>query len=133
MNTLLLFFALPIATIILSVVLQKILRSPVLVAATAFAIYLIITFAVFDETFLIFAIVYTILAFLAAYIAEIFFRRHSNWNCVNTGNLGTTENNNNENNNVNQNNNCSCQREVVTANLTNETTGRRSSWRCYRR
>ena len=44
MNNLLLFFALPVATILLSIVLQKILNCPILVAITAFAIYLIVTF-----------------------------------------------------------------------------------------
>ena len=66
MNTLLLFFALPIATIILSVVLLKILKCPALVAATFFAIYLILTYAVFGSDFLIFAIVYTILSYITA-------------------------------------------------------------------
>lgn len=70
MSNLLLFFALPVATIILAIVLERILESPILVAATAFAIYLIVTFAVFDESFLIFAIVYTILAYIAAVIAR---------------------------------------------------------------
>ena len=68
MNTLLLFFALPIATIILSVVLLKILKCPALVAATFFAIYLILTYAVFGSDFLIFAIVYPILSYLTAII-----------------------------------------------------------------
>ena len=54
---LLLFFALPVATIILAVVLQKILKCPILVAATFFAIYLIVAFAIFDSSFLIFVIV----------------------------------------------------------------------------
>ena len=53
MNTLLIFFALPIATIILAAVLEKILKCPIAVAAVAFAIYLIVTFAVFNATFLI--------------------------------------------------------------------------------
>lgn len=152
MNTLLLFFALPIATIILAIVLEKILRSPILVAATFFAIYLIVAFAFFDATFLIFAIVYTILAFIAAVIADFFFRRARNWNDrCNRNNLGIENNNNNSNcnnqnnnsesncgcnngNSNNSNNNCSCnQPEVVTANLTNNTTGNRSTWCCYRR
>lgn len=68
MNTLLLFFALPVATIILAVILERLLRCPIAVAAIFFAIYLIVTFAAFDETFLIFAIVYTILAYIAAVI-----------------------------------------------------------------
>ena len=66
MNNLLLFFAIPVATIILSIVLQKLLQSPILVAATFFAIFLIITFAVFDESFLVLAILYTLLALLTA-------------------------------------------------------------------
>lgn len=66
MNTLLIFFALPVATVILAVVLQKILRNPILVASTFFAIYLIVTFAFFDASFLVFAIVYTILAYITA-------------------------------------------------------------------
>ena len=70
MNDLLIYFALPVATIILSIVLQKILGSPILVAATAFAIYLIVTFAAFDESFLLFAIIYTILAYLTAIITR---------------------------------------------------------------
>ena len=70
MNTLLLFFALPIATIILSVVLLKILKCPALVAATFFAIYLILTYAVVGSDFLICAIVYTILSYITAIITK---------------------------------------------------------------
>jgi hypothetical protein len=66
---------LPVATIILSVVLQKIVKDPLLVALTAFAIYLIVTYSAFDSSFLIFAIVYSILAFLSAYIT-ILIRQH---------------------------------------------------------
>ena len=70
MNALLLFFALPVATIILAIVLQKILKCPWLVAAAFFAIYLIVTYAAFNSSFLIFAIVYTILAYIAALLTE---------------------------------------------------------------
>lgn len=70
MNTLLLFFALPIATIILSIVLLKILRCPILVSATFFAIYLILTYSVFNTDFLIFAISYTILSYITALITK---------------------------------------------------------------
>lgn len=70
MNTLLLFFAFPIATILLAIVLEKILESPVLVGITFFAIYLVITFAFFDSDFLIFAIVYTVLAVISAFLVR---------------------------------------------------------------
>lgn len=134
MNTLLLFFALPIATIILAIVLEKILRNPILTALTFFAIYLIVAFSAFDETFLVYVIIYTLLAFIAAYIAELFYRKFRCM-CNNTNNLGTNNNNNGNNscNNNSNNNNCNCQRETVTANLTNNTTGNRSTWCCYRR
>lgn len=75
MNILLLFFALPVATIILAIVVEKILRCPVLTAATFFAIFLIVAFAVFDAFFLVFVIAYTIIAFITAVIAEFFFNR----------------------------------------------------------
>lgn len=71
MNTLLLFFALPVATIILAIVLQKILKCPWLVAATFFAIYLIVAYTVFNSNFLIFVIAYTILAYIVASLTRI--------------------------------------------------------------
>lgn len=71
MNTIiLLFFALPIATIILAIVLQKILKCPTLVAATFFAIYLVLTFII-SSNLLIFAIAYTIIAYVTAVIVRL--------------------------------------------------------------
>lgn len=87
MNTLLIFFALPVATVILAIVLQKILKCPLLVAATFFAIYLIVTFAFFDASFLVFAILYTILAYVTAVLTRWICRlinmleNHNNGNC----------------------------------------------------
>lgn len=84
MNALLLFFALPVATILLAIVLQRMLKCPILVAITFFAIYLIVTFAVFDATFLVFAILYAILAYITALITKFIcriIRRIGNNNC----------------------------------------------------
>ena len=78
MNDLLIFFALPLAVIIISAVLQKLLHSPITVAALIFAIFLVITFAVFDETFLIATLAYTILAFITASLVRLFCRNNSN-------------------------------------------------------
>ena len=86
MNTLLIFFALPIATIILAIVLQKILKCPLLVASTFFAIYLIVTFSAFDASFLVWAILYTILAYVTAVLVKTIchclevWKRHCNSN-----------------------------------------------------
>lgn len=157
MNLLLLFFALPIATIILAIVLEKILRCPFLTAATFFAIYLIVAFSLFDASFLVFVIAYTILAFLAAFLAEIFFKRCNNnerkcsirWCTCNQNNNNTITlsdrdiarianqlanmQNNNNCNSCNQNNSCNCVNDVATVNVTNNTTGGRTNWCCYRR
>ena len=73
-NILLLFFALPIATIILAIVLQKVLKCPILVAATFFAIYLIVTYTAFNSDFLIFAISYTIIAYITAVLTKYICR-----------------------------------------------------------
>ena len=51
MNILLIFFALPIAVIIISIALQKILKNPILVAAIIFAVFLIVTFIVNNLNF----------------------------------------------------------------------------------
>lgn len=154
MNLLLLFFALPVATIILAIVLEKILRCPFLTAATFFAIYLIVAFSLFDASFLVYVIVYTILAFIAALIAEFFFRRCNRERkcCIRwcTCNQNQCERDTMQdqitlsnqdvrriaeqlNNIQNNNNNCNCSNDVATVNVTNNTTGGRTNWCCYRR
>lgn len=74
MNILLIFFALPIATIIISIALQKILKCPPLVAAIIFAIFLIVTFIINNLNFLIATIVYTIISFITAVIVCLICR-----------------------------------------------------------
>lgn len=69
-NILLLFFALPIATIIISIALQKIFDNPLLVSAIIFAIFLVVTFIIGDLNLLIATIVYTIISFLTAAIVN---------------------------------------------------------------
>ncbi len=86
MNTLLVFFAFPIATIILSAVLERYIQSPITVAAIFFAIFLVITFAFFDVNFLIATIIYTILSFLIALAVRLVKRwRDENESGSNTG------------------------------------------------
>ena len=146
MNIILLFFALPVATIILAIVLEKILRCPVLTAATFFAIFLIVAFAVFDASFLVFVIAYTIIAYITAVIAEFFFsrcRRKQRRCCCNE------ESNDDDDEirlsdeeiqriarqvaNILSNNNCSCNcNDVATVNVRNPN-GEQTTWCCRRR
>ena len=69
--TVLFFIVLPLATILIAIVLQKLLKSPILVALLVFAVYLILAFTVFTTEFLINAIIYTIIAFITAIIFRI--------------------------------------------------------------
>ena len=74
MNILLIFFALPIAVIIISIALQKILKNPILVAAIIFAVFLIVTFIVNNLNFLIAAIVYAIISYITAFLTCVITR-----------------------------------------------------------
>lgn len=68
----LLIFVLPISTIILSIVLQKILKCPALVAATFFAIFLIVAYTTtLGTNFLIYVIIYTILSYVTAVLTRL--------------------------------------------------------------
>lgn len=69
-NFLLLFFALPVAISILSAIFETLIHSPIKIAGITFSILLIVTFAVADETFLIFTILYTLLAYIVAWITK---------------------------------------------------------------
>ena len=97
MNNLLIFFAFPIAIIIISIILQKFLKNPVFVASLTFATFLIITFAVFDETFLIETLAYTILAFITSLLTKVFCFNNEAYNSINNT-LGNNEDSNIENN-----------------------------------
>ena len=91
------FIVLPLATILIAIVLQKLLRSPILVALLVFAVYLILTFTVFTTDFLIAAIIYTIIAFITAVIFRLiccFIRR---LDCNDNNGICIECNNNQEN------------------------------------
>lgn len=85
MNILLIFFAIPLAVIIFSVVLQKILKCPILVASVIFAILVLVTFIIGDLRVLVLAIIYTILAFIVAFLTMIICRflenQRERWGC----------------------------------------------------
>ena len=115
MNTLLIFFAIPVATIILAIVLQKVLNSPLLVAGTFFAIFLIITFAAFDVSFLVIAILYTLLAFITAILARFIccLIHNSDNPCLkNIANAEICADSDSENDDDNNNSGCGCNRSV---------------------
>lgn len=106
MNILLIFFAIPIATIILSAILETFIRCHFKVAGIFFSIFLVLAFILGGTAELIVAaIIYTILSFITAYIVEIILRNREENNC------GCNNNNNNNNCSSNgSNNGCGCGR-----------------------
>ena len=77
MNTLLIFFALPVSTIILAGIFETFINCPFKVAGIAFAIYLIVAFTLGGTAELIVAaIVYTFLALITALIVKFFQNRN---------------------------------------------------------
>lgn len=137
------FFALPLATILLAIVLQKILRSPILVAITFFAIYLIVAFAAFSDTLaeaLVAAIIYSIIAYITAYIVMIICRfKHRFCNCSRGENNNTSSSDlltvdstcfANDSNNLNTN---AIADTSITTNQIQNRTSNFGNRRCYRR
>ncbi len=84
MNTILLiFFAIPLAVIIFSIALQKILKCPALVAGIIFAIGIILTFIIGNLIILAATLVYTLISYITAVIICLIDRycNHNNDNC----------------------------------------------------
>lgn len=105
MTSLLIFFVLPLATIIFAIVLEKIICNPVLVSLLVFAIYLIIAFLVSSTgtlaILIILAIIYAIIAFITAWITRLIKRIKC---CLNTLNNRNNSNCCNHRNCYNENN-----------------------------
>lgn len=118
-NFLLLFFAIPVAIIILSIIFETLINCPIKIAGITFSILLIVTFAVADQNYLIFTIIYTILSYVVAWITKQWMNNNDEDNtcnniCNNNTSLETLIQNINEQsmqNTLNQNNsNCGCNR-----------------------
>ena len=91
-TNLLIFFAIPLAVIVISIALQKLLDNPFLVAGIVFSVLLIIVLAFFDTIYLIAVVAYTILSFVAAILTCVLCRFFRNQIC------NSICNNNGENN-----------------------------------
>jgi len=77
MNNLLVFFAIPVATIILSAILETFINCPLKVGGIFFSIFLVVASALGGTIELLFAaIVYTIISFLTAFITFVILRRN---------------------------------------------------------
>ena len=68
MEFLLIFFAFPLAVIIISIALAKILKNPILVASIIFVIGLLLAFIVNNLIILVITIIYAIISYITAFI-----------------------------------------------------------------
>lgn len=76
MNVLLIFFAIPLAVIILSIILETYMRNPLKVAGVFFSIFIVLAFYLGGTAeYIVAAIVYTVISFIAAYITEYILSR----------------------------------------------------------
>lgn len=123
-----LFFVIfPIAVILISIVLQRILRSPILVAILVFAVFLILAYTAFTPDFVLNALVYAIIAFITAYIFRLICCLRRKLDCSEEGMCQERDNDLEEaieslqdnisdlNNLLSQalgNNNCGCNRRI---------------------
>lgn len=112
MNNLLIFFALPLATIIIAVVLERLWNNYILVTLFTFAVYLIVAFAVGDSALLVLVIIYTFLAFIAAFLSMLFRKINKRLRCLEEAANEENDNhcrchNNNNVGDVSDINNCS--------------------------
>ena len=111
MNTILIFVVLPLATIIFSIALQRILKCSILVALVIFAIFLILTYTVLGTDFLIFAILFAILAFITAFLTCLV--------CKIIRRLQTLDDENSNNEDSNTNNCCGCSSALLSTSNNN--------------
>ena len=114
MDIILFFFIFPIATIIFSIALQKILNNPFLVSAIILAVFLIVTFTVYGVTFLIAAFIYALIALITAYIVRLFCKienRTIQINLINNDGNNCNRCNRNSDPNTEACRICNCQRQ----------------------
>ena len=74
MNVLLVFFAIPLAVIVISIALEKLLDCPILVGAIVFSILLLIAVIFSNTIYFILTVIYTLLAFLTAWITKLMYK-----------------------------------------------------------
>lgn len=70
----LILLLLPSLTLLISFILELIIRKKKLVIGIIFLIYLLATFTIFNSTFLIWVFIYTILAFIGTLFADLIIK-----------------------------------------------------------
>ena len=82
-TTLLIFFAIPLAVIIISIALQKILKCPLLVAGIVFSVGIIVTASIGNLNILSITLAYTLISYITTLLTCFISRFNNNNNCRN--------------------------------------------------
>lgn len=79
MNILLIFFAIPLAAIVLSAILETFIHCPFKIAGIFFSIFIVVAFALGGSaTQIVASIIYTLIAFITAVIVRLIINRMCN-------------------------------------------------------
>lgn len=70
----LVLFVLPLLTIVVSVILQLIIRKKLVVVGVVFVTYFIATFAVFNSSFLFWCFIYTAISFIVTLVVDLIIK-----------------------------------------------------------
>lgn len=70
----LVLFIFPLLTIVVSVILQIMIKKKLIVAGIVFVAYLIATFALFNSSFLFWCFIYTAISFMATFIVDLIIK-----------------------------------------------------------
>lgn len=140
MNILLIFFAIPIAVIILSAIFETFIKSPLKVAGIFFSIFLVVAFALGGTAeLLVAAIIYTILSFITAYLVFLIqcgdnnhFCNRRNYAAETRTQIPTSTTNNNFYNNEFEDSGFTAQIGETTVSNNFETTSNTCPYRRYR-
>ena len=117
MNVLLVYFAIPVATIILSAIFETFINCPIKVAGIFFSIFIVVSAALGGAIELFFAtIIYTIISFITAFIVCLILGR-CRYNCY----FGKFNNNSGDILTDDYSEKCDCNHEVSLEN-TNDIT-----------
>lgn len=103
---LLIYFAIPLAVIILSAIFETFINCPIKIAGIVFSILLIVAFAAFGSEFLVAVIIYTILAYITAFIINRYNSRECKLQNIENLIINNNEQNNSNNNTENDSTNC---------------------------
>lgn len=79
MNILLIFFAIPLAVIVLSAILETFIHCPFKIAGIFFSIFIVVAFALGGSaTQIVASIIYTLIAFITAVVVRLIINRMCN-------------------------------------------------------